>query len=288
MAHGSCNSANRSGSSAKPAAPLRISAHSQRSESSSPACSRMRATSCSAFWCRSLTASAHAAASSSRGRRSSSSGGSFVSQSSTGRLPLPHQALVQAVLGEVIGDLAPAGRQRVTGRALEHSLFGQPAGGARVEFGTVRPAGSSREARTQDVARHRMHAHPLAVLGADENRRLARQPREPLRDASSARTARGKGRDAGDRRSRPGSGTRRPRDRGSRRSTPTKWPCSSPLRVAIALIAARASAPRAIAAKRELQAERPALGQLVQAWRTYRCPRAVAGAPAPSRSPRPA
>ncbi len=129
---------------------------------------------------RSLKASDQAAASSRRGRRSTSSGRQAVE-------PLQHRALaaaghqrfVETALGEVVGGLATPRRERVQGGRLEQPARRQRLAGARVQRRLL-VRRQEREAAPQLVARERMHAHPVAAFVGGEDRRVARQPGQPL------------------------------------------------------------------------------------------------------------
>ncbi len=90
-----------------------------------------------------------------------------------------HQRFVEAALDELVGDLGLPGGPGVARRLLEQVLLGEPTRGARMQLGSL-VRGQRGESLPQRSARQGVHAHPLAVFGDDEDRSVARHPRQPL------------------------------------------------------------------------------------------------------------
>ena len=155
-------------------------------------------------------------------------------------------------------------------RSLDQAALGQRLGRARVQRGLL-VGRQQREAAPQLVARQRMHAQPIARLAGDEHRRVARQPRQPLAArpsaAATARTARDASRRgsrcASGRRHRPGS--RLASSRSDERVAQRTAGCAGDRRHFRLRIAAGGHHRQ-----RELQPQRPALGQFVQRRRRRR------------------
>ena len=266
-AQGSCSSAKRSGSSAKTAAPPRISAHSQRSASSTPGCARMRSTKRLGL----LVALAE---------RQRPGGGQQQARPAVElvggqpRQPVEHGALaaarhqrfVQAALGELVGRFALARGERMARGRLEQAVRGQPLGGARMQRGLLlgrqqrRSAGATRRAPAHACAasrcprrRRRSACRAPVAPAARPRRRCATAPQ-----SSGCRWSRiGDARQEGDvGRVEVGQQQVDEAGRAARRR------CA-----AIAATSACGSLPRGHHRQRELQAQRPAFGQLVQARR---------------------
>ena len=174
-----------------------------------------------------------------------------------------HQRVVQAALGELVGLLRLPRRQRVARGRVDEAVRGEPVGGARMQRGLL-VGGQAGEAAAQLLARERVHAQPVARLAGHEDRRVAREAGEP-------RGRIGIGHDRAAQRRVQVVEDRDPREEGAVG------------RIEIGqqqvhdMVAQRAAVHRhrrdfglRIAAgrhhrERELQAERPAFGQLVQA-----------------------
>ena len=247
-AQGSCSSAKRSGSSAKTAAPLRISAHSQRSASSTPGCARMRST-------RRLGLLVPLAQRQRPGRGQQQARPAVELVGRQPRQPVEHRALaaarhqrfVQAALGQVVGRLALAGGQRVPRRRFEQAVLGQPRRRrARAAPPARRPAAAAKRCRSSSRASACMRSHspasPATKTGVSRASRASRSRGvgAPASAAAQVGMQRGRG-------SRCGSGRRRRPGRGWPAAASTKWSRSAPPRAAIADTSARGSLPAAIA-----------------------------------------
>ena len=95
------------------------------------------------------------------------------------RLSAVGHGLVQALLGEVVGELPLARFERLPRRLLEQAVRGEPLRRASADPGLLcrRQRG---EPPAQDVAGERVQPQPFAPLHGDEHRRVAREALEPL------------------------------------------------------------------------------------------------------------
>ena len=90
-----------------------------------------------------------------------------------------HQRLIEAALGKFIGAIGLARAQRMAGRGFEQPVRGQPVRGTRMHRRALR-CGQGSEALAQHVARQAVHAQPFAAFDGDEHRRITRQARQAL------------------------------------------------------------------------------------------------------------
>ena len=220
---------------------------------------------CASSW-RSLSASDQAAASSSRGRRSSSSAGSALEPLQHGALAAArHQRFVEAALGQLVGGLALAGRERMPRGGFEQAVRREP---RRRRARAARPARSAAAARSGGAAR-RARAHACAAS------RSPRRRRRPACRAPAAPAARRRRRRRRRPRHRSGCSMSRIEMRVEERDVGRIEVGQQQVDELVVQRRRRCAADRRdlrlrVAAgrhhrQRELQAERPALGQLVQA-----------------------